>query len=416
MAKRRVNIIILSFIILCSTSFYKLKLLGGPVQKVAELMGAGVILLMIILYLVYSDQKSIRQHYVTPIILIFLSMLTSMVMAYVIHEQKFMLTLFAQRALYYYLLYFLLHQLRFHPGDLQKIIIFFGLVYVGLYLIQVVLYPNVIFDAYVRQDRGTIRIYLPGSGFMAATFYIVLQRFLRSNKFIYLIISLLILSIYVMTGGRQSLAIVIFVTILFILIDTRVRSRILLIFLGMIAAMAIFFMFQQIFLELFTTSKEHMAMGDEYIRIRAARYYLTDFFKTPVAYITGNGMYYPHSQYGRLIFLNSLVHNYHLGDIGLIGNYAMYGIFFVLGVFIICIRSMRMKISSEHTYIKYMFLGVILSLFTSGGFGDPAFISFIIIILFLIDTSNKKQSNPGELDVEAIEKERVGAIMGNKIN
>lgn len=406
MAKRRVNIIILSFIILCSTSFYKLKLLGGPVQKVAELMGAGVILVMIILYLVYSDQKSIRQHYVTPIILIFLSMLTSMVMAYVIHDQKFMLTLFAQRALYYYLLYFLLHQLRFHPGDLQKIIIFFGLVYVGLYLIQVVLYPNVIFDAYVRQDRGTIRIYLPGSGYMAATFFLALQRFLRSNKFIYLTLLLLILSIYVMTGGRQSLAIVIFVAVLFILIDKRVRSRILLIFLGVVAALAIFVMFQQIFLELFTTSKEHMAMGDEYIRIRAARYYLTDFFKAPIAYVTGNGMYFPHSQYGRSISLNYLVHHYHLGDIGLIGNYAMYGIFFVLGVFIICVRSLRIKVKAEQTYIKYMFGAVILSLLTSGGFGDSAFVCFIVSILYLLDLSNKERFEKNQPVSEGVERNR----------
>jgi hypothetical protein len=130
-------------------------------------------------------------------------------------------------------------------------------------------------------------------------------------------------------------------------------------------------------------------MGEEYIRIQAARYYLTDFFKSPVAYITGNGMYFTRSSYGRLISLNALVYKYNLGDIGIIGDYAMYGLFFVLGVLIICIKAIRIRMKHEHFYVKYIFIAVIISLPTSGGFGDADFVCFIACILYLIDVSNR---------------------------
>ena len=389
MLKRRINISILVVIILCSTSLYKFAFLGS-MQKGLELLGAGIIFLLIVLHLVYSNQKSIKQNYSLPIILIILALFTSTAMAYIAREQRVVFTLFAQRAMYYYLLYFLLHQLKFDPKDLEKIIIVFGLVYVGLFLLQTVLYPKVLFNANIRVDRGTIRIYLPGSVYMAASFYIALQHFLRSNKFKHLFLLLLIFSIHVMTGGRQSLAIVVFVTVLFIIIDKRVQSRFFLIFLGIVGSFAIFIIFQSIFMELFNVSQKNVTMGEEYIRIKASRYYLTEFFESPVAYITGNGMYYPHSSYGKLITLNSIRYHYNLGDIGLIANYALYGIFFVIGVLIICFKSLFIKINSEHTYIKYMFLAIILSLMTSGGFADSSFICFITIVLYLIDVSNEK--------------------------
>jgi hypothetical protein len=53
-------------------------------------------------------------------------------------------------------------------------------------------------------------------------------------------------------------------------------------------------------------------------------------------------------------------------------------------------------VKAEQTYIKYMFGAVILSLLTSGGFGDSAFVCFIVSILYLIDISNKEQSEQNQ--------------------
>ncbi|MBN1187064.1 MAG: hypothetical protein JXB49_32600 [Bacteroidales bacterium] len=390
--KRAINIIILVVIILCSTSLYQFSYFG-PLQKGAELMGTLIIFILIIFHFVYSTQKSIRQNYSFALFLIFLSMFTSMMMAYIERDQRIIHTLFAQRALYYYFLYFLLHQMKFDTKDMEKIIIFFAILYVGLQFLQTALYPRVLFDATVRAERGTIRIYIPGSHYIAIGFYLYLQKFLRSNKIKYSFLLIMIFSVYVMRGGRQSLAVITLVSVLFLIVDIRVRSRLIMILLGMVGAFSIFIIFQSVFMELFIRSRRDISMGEELSRILTARYFLTDFFKSSLAYITGNGMYYNHSDYGKQISHIRTVYHYSLGDIGLIGNYAIYGIFFVIGVIVICIKTLLIKIEPKYTYVKYYFIAVIISLITSGGFASSDFICLVVVLLYLTDISNESYLN-----------------------
>lgn len=388
MVKRWVNIIILSVVILCSTSFYKFSFLGS-FQSAFELMGTLIIFVLLLFHLIYSHQKSIKKNFTLAVILIVISMITSMITAYITREQRIIHTMLAQRALYYYFLYFLLHQLKFDSKDLEKLIIFFAVLYIGLQLLQTVLYPIQIFDANLSTDRGTLRIYIPGAHYIAIGFFMYLQKFLRSNKFYYTLLLLPIFWVYVMRGGRQPLAILILVTVLFVIIDRKVKSRVFMILLGSLGAFSAFLIFRDIFMALFIKSQQDIALGEEYIRIKCARYYITDFFKSQIAYITGNGMYYPHSKYGKLIALNAIKYHYHLGDIGLIGNYAIYGLFFVLGVILISIKSLIIKIESEHVYLKYFVFAVILSIILGGGFANADFICLCVMVLYLIDVSNQ---------------------------
>lgn len=187
---KRIENFYVFFIILCSTSFLSLSVLG-PVGKMGELLGIGVIVILLLLHIVYSDQKIFKQQYTFFIALIFLSLITSMLMAKFSRDQDFKDTLFAQRAIYYYFFYFLLHQLKVRPQDLEKIFIFFGLLHVAMYIIQFFMFPKVVFDVFMLADRGTIRIYLKGSDYMAIAYFISIQAFFRTNKFKYLILILL---------------------------------------------------------------------------------------------------------------------------------------------------------------------------------------------------------------------------------
>ncbi|MEN8229373.1 MAG: hypothetical protein ABFS38_14540 [Bacteroidota bacterium] len=388
MAKRWTNIVIVGFLILCSTSFYKLTFVGASMEKGLQLIGGVITIVLIIFHLIYSEQKNIKQNYSLALFLIVFSMLTSMVTAYVTRDQRFIYTLFAQRALYFYFLYFLLHQLKIDPKDLEKMIIFFALVYVAVHLVQTIVYPRIITNGTIRVERGTIRIYTMGADYIATAFLIYLQRFLRLNKFKYLFMLFVIISIYIMRGGRSSIAIQALTVVLFLIIDRKVRSRFFLVILGLIGSFAIFMIFQNIFLELFQQSQVDASKGEDYIRIRAVRYYLTDFFEYPIAYITGNGMQYPHSNYGKLVRLNAIKYRFFLSDIGLIGNYVNYGFFFVLGVLGIFARTMRLKIEPDYIYVKYLFVAIIIGILTSGAFAESDFIGMIVCLMYLVDTSN----------------------------
>ena len=149
--------------------------------------------------------------------------------------------------------------------------------------------------------------------------------------FQFLILFLILFSVIILNAGRQTIAIMTLVVVFFVVFDKKVKSRLFLIVLGMIGAFAIFLIFQDLFETLITLSKREVSLGQENIRFRAASFYLTEFFKHPVAYITGNGAFANTSNYGKEIQQHMLFYRFFLGDIGLIGNYAIYGAFFVIG-------------------------------------------------------------------------------------
>jgi len=359
----------------------------GSGTKIIELLGVGIIIVLLVLHIVYADHANIRHNFSWLILCIFLSLITSMFMARFSRDQGFAETLYAQRAIYYYLLYFLLHQLKIKPEDLERIFIAFGLLNVFLYFVQFFLFPRVIFDVFMLSDRGTIRIYMNGMDYLAISYFMSIQAFLRTNKIRYLLFTLLFFSIFILLGGRQTMAIMALTLVLFIIFSKKVKSRLFIGFLLAVCVFLVLLMFQGIFDALIKQSARDRSLGSEYIRFISARHFLTDFFRTPFAYITGNGMFSNSSNYGREI-KRLMTQGYFLGDIGIIGNYAIYGAFFVIGVIGICIKSLIIRIENNHIYIRYMFIAITLSLITGGGFVNSDFICATMCLLYLIDISH----------------------------
>ncbi len=384
--QQKINNLLVILIIICSTSVFSLSALG-PLAKATELLGIVLIVVFLLIHVVYSEQIIFKHYFTFAIGLLFFSLLTSMLMAKYSRDQNFADTLLAQRAIYYYLFYFLLHQLKIRPRDLERIIIFFGILHVVMYIVQFFLYPKVIFDVFMLADRGTIRVYLKGSDYMAIAFFMSIQAFLRTNKIKYLFLTSLFFLIFILLGSRQTMAIMAFTMVLFIIFSKKVKSRLLIGFLVASCVSFVFIMFQDIFKALLLQSSSDLTLGTEYIRFMAAKHFLTDFFRNGFAYITGNGMFANTSSYGNEI--ERLKGNgFYLGDIGIIGNYVIYGAFFIAGVFLICVKVLRVKVEDNQAYIKYMFIAILLSLITGGGFANADFICAIVCLLYLVDVSN----------------------------
>lgn len=386
MLLKRVNNLFVILIILCSTGVFNLSKLGSG-QKAAELMGAGIIVGLLFIHYTYSDQLNFRKNFVPFLFLIFLSFVSSMITAAYVREQSFATSLFTQRAIFYYLFYLLLHQLKIRPKDLEIIFIIFGVIHVGLYLLQYFSYPKILFDVFMISDRGTIRIYLAGSDYLALCYFMSMYFWLKTNKIIYAILMLAAFSIFVLLGGRQTMALMVLVLILAIFFTRKVKSRLLISVMLVGCAACVFYMFQDIFNELLVTSNRDRSQGSSYVRIQATKFFLTNFFKSPVAYITGNGVPGNNSEYGSEVSLIRLSKGFYLGDIGMIGTYVMYGAFFVLGVAGIFYKAFTTRIQEHYRYIKYMFFGSLLSLVTGSGFGETDYICFICCLMYIIDVT-----------------------------
>jgi hypothetical protein len=397
MLLRRVNNLFVILIIVLSTGIFNLHKLGSG-QKAAELLGIGIIIGLLLIHLIYSDQGTFRKNFTPFIFLIFLSVITSMFNANYVREQTFSVSIFAQRAIFYYFFYFLLHQLKIRPADLETIFVIFGILHILLYLAQYFSYPKILFDVFMISDRGTIRIYLKGSDYLALCYFMSMYALLRTNKIKYLVYMLASFSIFILLGGRQTMALMILVLFLALLFTKKVRSRILFIVMMVGCAMLVFYLFQGIFQELIVTSNKNRSQGANYVRISGTKFFLTDFYKSNIAYITGNGVPGTGSSYGSEMKLLQLSKGYYLGDIGVIGTYVTYGLFFILGLIGIFFKVFTTKIDSRFLYIKYMFLGTLFSLVTGGGFAEPDFICFICCLLYLVDvTAIENETVPAEI-------------------
>lgn len=379
------NIIII-FIILCGLSFFKLAAIG-KFSKLAEIAGFLIIFIVFIIHIIYDPSKGLIKNFNRPITLIFISVLISMIIPYYTYNQTFIQTAYAQRFVYFYLLYYLLHFLKPSIKDIESIIIGLAFLYFFLYLLQFFLYPKIIFNVWLNYNRGTVRAFLPGTGFLIIAYFMFITYFFRTNHYKYLIFSILLFSILILMGGRQTLAITTFVTIMGIIFLKKVKSKFALIFLISLSIIPLYFIFNNIFIELFTATQRTKEIGFDNIRIRALIYFLTEGISNNITYIVGNGAPFAESLYGKFIFNSSLYYGFHLGDIGVFGNYYQFGILFLIGIFSIIFKTFRLQFGEEYSYIKLYMFASLIALPTGGGFAKLDYAISLSCLLFIMDYS-----------------------------
>ncbi len=395
MVKRLVIIII----ILCSLLLYNFKFLGSY-AKLLELLGIGLMFATSIFHTVYDNSFRFRHNFSLFILIILLSLPFSMYIASLFHHQSIGISLYAQRSIYYYFLYFVLHQLKIRPRDFEKIFFILAFAYVSLYLLQYILYPRILFDARIIKERGTIRILLSGMPYLVIGYFYALQKSFEIPKLKYILLLMASLIIIILIGSRSLLFTVIITTMLNMILNKRIKSRLVIYTMGILGIILIFYTFQNIFQELINTALYKDPISSENIRFRAARYFISRFFPNTLAYIFGNGASGARSEYSHTLWMASSRYFYYLGDIGIVGVYVKYGIIFILGVFGILYKVLTSKIQSKYNYIKYFYIFTAIAMIVGGGFDDSDFIVLICITLYIIDVSKfnlNKDENPDKV-------------------
>lgn len=385
--------IIILFIILTSLGLFNFSFLGKDIIKVAEIAGIGVTLIVIFLQMVYDKKDGFKLTFRWEITFIILSVLLSMFMAYSIYNQSFTTTLIAQRFMYFYFVYFALHQIRISDADLEKIIVYLAIVYVIFYMAQFIAYPKILFNVRVIEERGTIRIFQAGLSYLILAYFLLLNRIFDEFSPGRIALLLVFFGVFILMGTRQLMFTMLLLTMIYILMSKKVKSRILVILLAILAIIPVFFMFQDIFSNIINLSQEQSVGYEENIRILSATFFLTDFFPNNLAYIIGNGADSSNSSYGMMIQMYKDAFGFYQSDVGIIGDYSRFGAIFLIAVIVIIYKVFRSKIGNELDYIKYFYLTVLLTSFTGGGFfGEANSIVAICITLYLIDVYTYNQA------------------------
>lgn len=390
--------ILIIFIILASLQMFSFTFLPQSALKIIGLTGVGIIALTIILQLIYSPVEHFVLNFKWEILLIFIAVFTSMFMANSTYNQGFSTTLIAQRYMYYYLIYYMLHLLKIPDYDLEKIIVGFAVVYAAFYLIQYVAYPTRIFNVRVSQSRGTIRIFQAGLSYLIIAYFMILNQLFKKFSLLNLAALLLFVSIFFLMATRQLILSVLVVSMANVLFSKQVKSKTLIILLIFAGAIPLIIMFQEMIESMVSLSQKQSENFQENIRIVAATFFLTDFFPNNLAYITGNGADSTNSTYGVLIQMYKNVYGFYQSDVGIIGDFSKFGLFFLIGVIAIVVKSLKAKMTANLNYIRYFFVMVILLSFTGGGFfGDSAdSIVAVSILLYIIDINRFRELNDNQ--------------------
>ena len=394
--------IIIFLVIFSAMEFFNLVILPS---RVIYLIQFGITSLMVVFLIVqgiYGRAETIKHSFKYPVILMLTGVFLSMITAQAYHSQNFALTLWAQRFMYFYFFYFILHFIKPDLKDLEKILLTIGVVYTIAYLLQYALYPMTLFDVRQDFDRGTIRIFLSGSGFMALALFMSLNRFYRKNDIKYVFFVLLFFGILVLMGTRNYLASMILVIIYSLVFSKTIRSRFIIYFLIMVSVIPVYIIFQDIFAGMIELSERQSQDFESDIRIRSATFFLTDFFPNRLAHIFGNGQHHGQSIFGMRVTSYSIQYGYYQSDVGIIGDYSKFGLIYVIGYFWMFIKIFTARLIPEYGYIKYYFLLAVLTL----PFGSTGASSIVAacILMYIVDNNNLIISEKKEPETKAIER------------
>jgi len=390
------NLIIL-FIFFGSANFFMFTFI--PRQMLLLLSFASNILMLtgIALTLVYYKGKWFPQKFGVEVGLIFLSLALAVYGAKWGHGQGFGLSIWALNFMYFYLLYFFLHAVRVKPEDLEKLLIFMGIIYIGFFIGQYVLYPTILFDSRISEDRGTIRVFIPGAAFAGLVFYLFLQKTFTTGNKLFLLFCLSFMIIPLLQGTRSSTLTTLLGAFIYILGSKRVKSKLLVSLMITASVAIIFFLFNDLIMNLIQVSEEQASQEGEDIRIRATKFFLTDFNPTPLNYLIGNGESHMMAPYGMRVSYYKTQFGFYQSDIGVIGNYVRFGVIYVLAVFLIFRKFFTLKIEPRYGYLKFWALLLILAEILGGAFTRQTTIAVIASVMYIYDVSNYEIRYPNDM-------------------
>jgi hypothetical protein len=208
------------------------------------------------------------------------------------------------------------------------------------------------------------------------------------EKFDWLYFTHLMLSVIVvlLLGTRVMLLALVILSFVNILINKRVQNKFAVFFLFICVAFISYFAMKDTIKDMMAETQKHSSQAENYIRVKAAEYYLTDFQKGVGSIVLGNGSPNDKSPYGALVKSINNRSGYYLSDIGILGIYVKYGILFAVVCFIIMFQGLFGKLHRDLHYIKYFMAYLLINMVVSTlPFETSYGIVEICIILYIID-------------------------------
>jgi hypothetical protein len=406
--------------ILISLKFFEARSLGDligiklPVIFITVLVGISLIHFF-----------SRKGKFVLPVQLLTISLLFSIISAYIVWNQSIIDSLMRTMPLAVIPLFFLLSRFEIKINVLESVILIFGYLYFTLNIFQL-LNPTIAYFGYALvsetggyvESRGVTRVIFPGAGIFWLACFISVSKVLKKNenKYIHFPLVILGLVVPVLQATRQLIAFSIALyTFHFSLHLSLIKKIVLALFL-VIVAVYIIGLDLLVFEGLYEKSVETSSEGSKYIRIITGKYYLTEFSDTLFTKFFGNGVPSGKSIYGA-VTTKLIDKGMFLEDVGIIGLYSQFGIFSVIAWVLIWYRTFTIKLPKEYIYCKYYLWSILFTSLTSGSIYNIHFAISTTLVLFIYNqVEMERRSNLKNLLKLYISRNRPLSINSERLN
>ena len=373
-------------ILFISIRFWSFQLISDSFYDILDILAIGY---MLFVYLTQKHKIRNGMYLNKYLLWMFFFILFSSIPAYFLHGQSFIYSVMALRLFGYWLLYYVLHCFNVSSKVIIKIIVFIAMVWVTILIVQHFTYPNVFFytkglsinDKEVEIRNGIYRLMTFRHNYAMLCAVLFFIKYSIEKK-----ISFLLIAIYCLIGlyiysTRQYLSATILGIILSVLF-LKGKSKYFGILVSIIFIVAISINFDVLFGE--TLAKTNEELNESNLRFLSYNYFLFNFSESPVAYFLGNGFAHDYSTFGEQITkLNEL--GLYQSDIGLVGTYSKFGIFYVISVLIIHFKIIFMKLGKDGLYLRIFMIMSFMLLPLSDFFGIASAIPLFCIVFYLFD-------------------------------
>jgi hypothetical protein len=348
----------------------------------------GVLAVVVIIGLGYSFQKG--KGFVVPVQLMILGMILSILVSYLSRGQDMSLGFLATLPFLAWPVFFLLLKLKVPVEMIEKVVIYFGLIYIVCYFFQFANPGKVLFSLgsgveEFRETRGIIRIIFPGAGAIWLFTGLALTRFTSVDdlyKPFWFIILILCIIMPFMQATRTYIAPTILIYCYHFAKTLSLSKKVIIGFALVFAALSVSDLEIPVIQGILEQSEQQSEEGSKDIRVVAATYFLTEFSPSSINKILGNGMGHERSDYGQL--MKQLAEKgLFIPDIGIFGIYAYFGILPIIGWCLIGYKVYTYRLPPKYIYLKYYFFYIYFGAITGGTFYHIHYMITTIFALYI---------------------------------
>lgn len=334
--------------------------------------------------------KSVFKYY---IILFIIALLPSIISCKIYHNQDYLSTFKAIGGFFFIIIYFGLKSIRPSIAQIEKMLLYLILLFCCCYLMQFILYPNVIFDVVIKEKEGN-RITFIAQGLASLGLFYGINKFLIERKYIYVCLSLVCYIIIFLHGYRTIvITSAIFSIILYFRINKfhfRYLFRLIPAFLLLIFIYQIPVINEKVEFMLNRTNST-MLSEDDY-RMINLYYHYNSHFSDIFEYIFGSGLPYQDTIYAADISGLEKIGIWYT-DLGLLGLSWYIGVIPVILIIIMNIKAFNMPVDKKYMYLGTWLLYLLFSTTTTHELYINGNIVIIGIALYMIETLNNKYDN-----------------------